>query len=324
MLTPRENYLRCIRGEVPEYVPRYSEAIGLKRPSILYGGRLNGAGIDIYGVDWVTEGSAFDAPIPKSSDFILTDITKWRDVIKFPDFSGVDWERMAKKDRENIDPALVYGGGCAAQGFFQSVMAFMGFTEGLMAIIEEPEEVRALIEYLCDSYLSLADKFLRYYKPDFIHFADDIAAERSPFISLDSFREIFAPVWRRYISYFKERGYLAQMHNCGHFELFLEDTVDMGFNIWDPAQVSNDLTGIKQRYGNSLIICGGFNSNAFLPYIDVTEEDCRAAVRRTLDELAPGGGYIFAGGAGLTADPASKQRTEWIMDEYEKLKRSYY
>jgi len=326
MLSAKENYLRALSGGVPEYVPKVSEALGIQRPSILYGGRLNGAGIDIFGVEWVTEGSAIDMPIPKCSDFILKDIRKWRDVIKFPDFSHVDWESMSKKDKAKVNPELPYGAGCAAQGFFQSVMAFMGFSEGLMAIIEEPDEIKALINYLCDSYLSLADNLIKYYKPDYIHFADDIATELNPFISLGSFREIFAPVWRRYISYFKERGFIAAHHNCGRFEDFLDDVVDMGFNAWDPAQTSNDLVGIKKKYGNKLVICGGFNMREFLPHFYVSEEECRAAVKKALDELAPGGGYVFGGGLGpgITPDPISLQRAAWIMDEYEKLKYTYY
>ena len=121
------------------------DAVMLARPSILHGSRLNGGspGIDMFGVEWVKEGSAIDAPIPKSRDFILDDIRRWRDVIKFPDFSGVDWEDMAKKDKKSINPDLPYGAGCVALGFFQGVMSFMGFTEGLIAVFEEPEEVKS-------------------------------------------------------------------------------------------------------------------------------------------------------------------------------------
>ena len=324
MLSAKENYMLALSGQTPEYVPRFSEAQGLQRPAILYGGRKVGPGKDIFGVEWTKEGSSIDAVIPRNDYFILDDVFKWRDVIKFPDFTGVDWESMAKKDKENINPDLPYGAGCTAQGFFQSVMAFMGFTEGLIAIHEEPEEVKALVNYLCDNYLKLADNLIKYYKPDFIHFADDIATERNPFISVDAFRDIFAPVWRRYISYFKERGYLAIHHNCGHFEAFLDDVVDMGFNAWDPAQTSNDLRGIKKKYGNKLMICGGFDGRAFLPHLDVTEEECRSAVKETLDELAPGGGYCFGGALGPSQDPVTLKRSEWIMDEYEKLKYSYY
>jgi hypothetical protein len=322
MLSEKENFMRALSGEVAEYVPRYNIFWGV-RPSLLNGSRVNGVGKDIFGVEWTNEGSAFEASLPRNDYFILDDIRRWRDVIKFPDFSHVDWDAMSKADLKDRDPELPRGGGIAGGGFFQSVMAFLGFTEGLIACYEEPEEVKALVNYLCDSYLSLADKYLQYYKPDYISFGDDIAHERNPFVSLEIFHDVFAPVWRRYIKYFKDRGYLAVHHNCGHFEAFLDDVVDMGFNAWDPAQRSNDLVAIKKKFGNKLLICGGFEGRGFLPHIDVTEEEVRGAVKKLLDEMAPGGGYAFFGGV-LDSNPVAKQRSEWIDDEFVKIRNTYY
>ena len=323
MLSVKENFMRALRGEVPEYVPRYSIFWGL-RASFLNGNRVNGVGKDIFGVEWTSEGSAVDAALPKPNDFILDDIRKWRDVIKFPDYSGLDWAAASKKDLENANPELPRGGGTSSIGFFQALMAFMGFTNGLIACHEEPEEVKAMLNYLCDCYLSLADKYLQYYQPEYIMFGDDIAHERAPFVSLEMFRDIFAPVWRRYIQYFKERGYLAVHHNCGHFELFLDDVVDMGFNAWDPAQSSNDLVAIKKKFGNKLLIAGGFESRYFLPHIDISEEMVRAGVKNILDTLAPGGGYAFIGGGAMDSNPITEQRWIWVNDEFEKLKGTYY
>ena len=322
MLTAKENFMRTLNGDVPEYVSRYDLSWGT-RPSILSGERVRGVGKDIYGVEYTNEGSAFEGALPKPGDFILDDVRKWRDVIKFPDFSGVDWEAMAQKDLANRNPDMPRGGGTAAGGFFQSLMAFMGFNEGLTACFTETEEVKALVNYLCDNYLSMAENFLKYYQPDYVSFGDDIAHERNPFVSLPMFRDTFAPVWSRYIGFFKERGYLAMHHNCGHFEELLDDLVDMGFNGWDPAQNSNDLVGIKQKFGNRLVICGGFDYSPFLHFMDATEEECREAVRSLLNDLAPGGGYAFIGGV-LASDPISIQRTEWIQDEFEKIKFDYY
>ena len=321
MLSERENFLRALSGEVPEYVPRYNIFWGV-RSSIFVGDRVNGVGKDIFGVEWTNEGSAFEAALPRNDVFLLDDIRRWRDVIKFPDFSYVNWEEVAKKDLKDSNPEFPRGGGVGG-GFFQSLMAFMGFTEGLIACFEEPDEVKELLNYLCDSYLGLADNFLKYYQPEFISFGDDIATERNPFVSLEMFRDIFAPVWRRYIKFFKDRGYYAVHHNCGHFEAFLDDVVDMGFNAWDPAQRSNDLVAIKEKFGNKLMICGGFEGRPFLPHIDVTEEEVRGAVKQLLDDLAPGGGYAFFGGV-MEDNPIAKQRTEWIEDEFVKLRGRYY
>ena len=324
MLSEKENFLLALSGEVPEYVPIYNIFWSV-RPSINSGERVNGVGKDIFGVEWAKEGSAVDASMPKMDKFIMEDIRDWRDIIKVPDWSGVDWEAMAKKDLANRDPELPRGGGTAAQGFFQTVMSTMGFTNGLIACYEEPEEVRALLEYLCDFYLSYAEPYLKYYQPEYIAMGDDIAHERGPFVSLECFHEIFAPVWRRYISYFKDRGYLAVHHNCGRFEPFVEDIVDMGFNAWEPAQTANDLVGIKAKYGRRLMIGGGFDSRPFLPHLEISEEEVRAKVKETLDALAPGGGYSFPP-MGNTLDPTDvyAQRTAWARDEFQKLRYTYY
>ena len=323
MLSMKDNFLTAIKGNVPDFVPRYSIFWGM-RPSIVSEKRNpDGTGFDMFGVEWVVEGSAVQAAIPKPGDFMLKDIRNWRDVVKFPDYSEVDWELMAQRDLADRDPELPRGGGTAGIGFFQALMAFMGFNEGLIACFEEPDEVKALNEYLLDGWSAMGKNFIQYYKPEYGTLADDIAHETNPFISLPMFQDLFSPYWRRYIKIFKDVDLPAVHHNCGHFEEFLDDVVDMGFNAWDPAQVSNDLVGIKAKFGNRLMICGGLDTRPFLNFRDATEEQIRGAVKKLLDELAPGGGYAFLGGA-MGTDPVAAQRSEWILDEYEKLKATYY
>jgi len=322
MLSEKENFFRALRGEEPEYVPRYN-LFWMVRPSIFQGERVGGVGKDIFGVEWTKEGSAFDAALPRNDVFILDDIRHWRDVIKLPDFSHVNWEEMARKDLDSRDPDNPKGGELPG-GFFQSVMSFMGFTEGLIACYEEPDEVKELVNFLCDFYLSMADDFMKYYQPEYIWFPDDIATERSPFLSVEMFHDIFEPVWRRSMKFFKDRGMLAIHHNCGRFEDYLDDVVDMGFNGWDPAQTSNDLVAIKKKFGNKLMILGGFETRRFLPHLTVTEEEVRGAIKELLDALAPGGGYGYAGGVPPEGDPVTIERATWMNDEFEKLRWSYY
>ena len=324
MLNERENFLRALRGEIPEYVPRYS-ILWTVTPSVFWGDLTPaGGGKDIYGVEWTSHGSAIMAPLPTPGKFLLDDIRKWRDVIRFPDFTGVDWASMAKKDIENHDPNLPRGGQIVLTSFFQALMSFMGFTEGLIACAEEPEEVKALLNCLCDYILGYGEKMLHHYNPDFIMFADDIAAEQSPFVSPATFHDIFAHVWRRYIKFFKDRGCLAVHHNCGKFEAFVDDIVDMGFNGWDPAQVTcNDLASIKSKYGKDFMIITGFDPYTLLPMNKPTEELCRATVKKAMDTFAPGGGFAFHGDI-VNAHPFAPEVIEWVCDAYEQLKGAYY
>jgi uroporphyrinogen-III decarboxylase len=323
-LNKAENFMRLINGDVPEYIPVYSLGWGV-RPPIARGTRNpDGTGYDMFGVPQVMGSGIVPAPMPKTSDFILTDITKWRDVVKVPDLSDVNWEIMAKEASDRRNPELPWGGGTGI-GVFQTLVALMGFTEGLIACNEEPEEVKAMLSYITDFMVENAKKFLHYYRPEFGTYGDDIAHERNPFISLEMFRDIFAPCWRRYYAVFAEAGIHCTMHNCGHFEELLDDTVNMGVWLWEPAQSSNDLYAAKDRYGNRLAICEGFEVRFFGE--NTTEEEVRALYRQRLERLAAGGGYAIFEPApeGVPSfTPRENEISAWGWDEFEKLRYSFY
>lgn len=109
MLTEKQNYLKVLRGEQPDWVPMYSfgQMPGGKpvpsimvEPPIISEFRMNNGGKDVWGVNYVPTYETGQALIPKPNNFILKDIRQWRDVIKAPDISHVDWEGMVKKHME--------------------------------------------------------------------------------------------------------------------------------------------------------------------------------------------------------------------------------
>jgi len=327
-LSEKENYLRTINGEIPEYVSYYRMVewmcgASALRPQI----REDGSYTSHFGVEYVSEVTANNAALPKPGAFILDDIRKWRDVIKRPAIlDNLDWAAMAKKDLDARDPDLPkVGGGGITFGYFQALVSYMGFTEGLIACVEEPEEVKDLMNFLLEINLEVGKNYLHHYKPDVYSGADDIAHERAPFVSEETFLDIFEPVWRKNAAPFKEAGLPAQHHNCGKFETFVPHIVNMGFNSWDPAQFSNDLVAIKAKYGPKLTICTGIQSLGFCSYPETTEEEIRAEVRRVMDLYAPGGGFCFMGNIlGPVGDEETARRNSWIADEYQKNKFNYY
>ena len=102
MLSPKENMLRMYRGEMPEYIPmlgfkefKCSGLIDVKKP---------GCKVDEFGVEYTGKQEVFGgAPIPFPGHYVLDDVTKWRDKIKAPDLSDLDWEALARKDLADID-----------------------------------------------------------------------------------------------------------------------------------------------------------------------------------------------------------------------------
>jgi len=327
-LTDKENYLRVLNGEVPEFVPRMMSMMCGVSPSPLR--RESDPNIlefsDMFGIPYIREPAS--GPIPKPDEFLLEDILKWRDVVKRPKIlDEIDWEMASKKDLDGRDPELLKsGGGSVGNGYFMILTYFMGFNNALVAIMEEPDEVKALLNFILSLNLELGKNFIHYYKPDMYSMGDDIAHERAPFVSEETFLDIFEPMWRQNVSLYKEAGLPAEHHNCGAFQAFVPYIVDMGFNAWNPAQPTfNDLPGIKERFGRKLAICGGFEGNGKPSWPETTEEEIREEVRNVMDTLAPGGGFAFGGNImGLRDDPMVIERNGWIRDEYEKHKFKYY
>ncbi|MCL2151148.1 MAG: veratrol--corrinoid protein metyltransferase, partial [Coriobacteriia bacterium] len=99
------------------------------------------------------------------------------------------------------------------------------------------------------------------------------------------------------------------------------------------AQTCNDLAGIKAKYGNSLVIMGGWDATPHMmtPFASatnpggVTEEEIRQSVRDAFDQLAPGGGYVWAAGfLSYTGDEEGMRKNEILQDEARTYSANFY
>lgn len=305
VLTEKENFMRLFKGEIPEWIPRYTlgnvrgledfaPAVGGVGPSLINQHRKAGGGKDIWGVEYITSHEAAGGLLPKTWDFLLEDVTKWRDVIKAPSLDDVDWEMMCKKDLEEsgVDRSKTALSMIAGTGYFQQLMAFMGFTEGLCALFDEPEECKALFDYLSDFYCSVIEHTIDYYKPDLFNIVDDTAAWGNPFVSLEMFREFFLPLYDREAKFARDRGIPILYHNCGKCEAFIDDMVGIGIDSWNPAQLCNDLDAVQAKYGNKLVLCGCWDP---MKIVDpkLTDEDIYEYLLKIANDRAKNGGFAF-------------------------------
>jgi hypothetical protein len=360
MLTEKQNYLMVLAGEQPEWVPICGPNFGAKTPEPSHffeppllnphrayppGMDLRGRNIkDIWGVSYVVSESTDFALTPDTSNFILPldKLPHWRDIIKAPNLSDVNWEKLitqqisdSKIDRKQT--AVAYA---LHFGYFQHLMSFMGFEDGLIAFYEYPDEVHELLHYLSDFYMKITDLVIDYYQPDLLTFMDDTASESAPFISAEMYREFILPHHEKFAKRGRERGLPMTMHNCGKCESFLDMLVGIGINSWDPAQTVNDLDAIKARYGNHLVLCGGWDERErlLLPLEPeggisknasnqdfLSEAELRQSVRNTIDRLAPGGGYCWTAMVLERAGDTSNHRKNLIISNEAQISgRSFY
>lgn len=334
-ITEKDNFMMFIRGEEPLWLPRYGMAPDKYAthppatipvpPAFLNAGRTPEGGFDMWGVEHIATAETGGASLPVPNKFMITDIRKWRDIVKAPDMSDIDWEAMAKKDLASVNRETTAVNGTFHVGYFQQLMAFMGFSEGLCAMYEEPDEVMALFQYMADFFVEVVKKYIEYYKPDTVELLDDTATAKSPFISLEMYRELIKPFHYQQNKPAIDAGIPIVHHNCGRCEDFIDDWLEIGIIAWNPAQVMNDLDGIKKKYGNKLGLIGCWDSSGPAGWDHASEELVKSEVRKVIDRFAPGGGFCFWGSAyGPIGDTSTENRKRWLTEEYEAYGRTFY
>jgi uroporphyrinogen-III decarboxylase len=319
-MTEKENYLKVLKGETPDWIPLYWDACQWMIPSVIEM-PMPGKERNVYGIPYVIHENG---PIPRPNDFIMKDIADWRTAVNIPTLEGYDWESAAQKDCAALDKnkavALLLG-----DGPFLVLVNAMGFEAGLMAMAEEPEEVMAFFEALTVFQTKVLENVLKYYHPiDVVIIGDDVATARDLFISPRTYREMILPFHKRQAAIAKKYHMPLEMHCCGKCESIIDDWVDMGVSIWQPAQPLNDLAAIQKKYGKRLVLNGGWGNTGPAGIPGADEATVRQSIRDTIDKLAPSGAFVFWDGGGVGTENDMVQKIAWAQDEMRKYGAHYY
>lgn len=126
---------------------------------------------------------------------------------------------------------------------------------------------------------------------------DDLGTQTSTLLEPDYLRTTvikrFALLW----SHIKKRLPHVKifMHTCGSVRVLLPDLIEAGLDIYNPVQFTAagmELAGLKKDFGKDLVFWGGGVNTQFTlkggSPLQVKDE-----VKRTLDIMAPGGGFVF-------------------------------
>ena len=319
MMTPKENYLRMVSGEIPEFVPSWVEpymGMPLQEELLTPQAAPDGPIVTSLGVTYVGSPEMNNGAMPAPNVVLIDDITKWRDKLKIRDVTGRDWEGYYKKQLESVDREQFLVG-CGGGDYFLSIVSLLSFEGALIALYEEPDEVKALLEHISEFYIMVLKQQLHHIKPDTYVLMDDDAAYRAPFFSLEMHREFFRPFQQLHADLVLDAGCHLIRHDCGKCEDQIDDWLEMGIREWNPAQTSNDLVGIKKKYGNKLILSGCWDG---LPWAGklADEKKMRDALAEYVDTFAPGGGFTFVPFGGPPSDDPI------VTENREMAKKFYY
>ena len=215
-----------------------------------------------------------------------------------PSHLDMSYEALADKARalrETTDYLLVgfFGG-----HIFQAGQSLRGWETFLMDLLVNRGFAEALMDHLAEVNMRRFERFAgtvgRYV--DVVQFEDDLGMQDRPILRPELYRQVVKPYHEKLFRFAKSRcdAYLL-LHTDGAVAPFIPDFIEMGVDALNPVQVSAagmDTKALKKEFGRDIVFWGGgCDSQTVLPF--GTPQEVADEVKRRIDDLAPGGGFVF-------------------------------
>jgi uroporphyrinogen decarboxylase len=179
-----------------------------------------------------------------------------------------------------------------AQGIF-------GWDEIFVRCISDSDLVHYFLEGLTELHLDTLKRTLDAagHVIDVIQFGDDLGMQGAPLLNPDMYREIFLPYHKRLFTFVRENypHIYVMLHCDGSVYDLIPDMIDAGMQVFNPLQTDcagMDPARIKREFGDKISFWGGAcDTHATLAFGTTTQ--VREDVRRRMQILAPGGGFVF-------------------------------
>lgn len=208
------------------------------------------------------------------------------------------WNQLRQKAlylRQNTDKALMIVCGC---NLFEWGTFLRRMDNFLMDIYTEPEEVEKLLDALMEQHLKTLENVCKSVGDivDVIRFGDDLGMDSGPFMSPDIYRKIFKPRHAQLCNYVKKNSNMHTfLHTCGSIYRLIPDLIEAGYDILNPVQTScfeMEAENLKREFGKDVTFWGGGSDTRYI-LNNGTPAQVKDDVKRRLEILSPGGGFIF-------------------------------
>lgn len=326
MMTPRENMLRALRRQDPEYVPwgmdlcdslkkKLFEERGAEdfysyyelpyRYVWLQPTRLNGqydgcyapgslpenAWIDEWGVGHVPAGLAHFSSMRHPMENFTTAKEVWD--FPAPDFlADYRWEGVAEQVRKIKEAG--YLAAYTAIQVFEPAWYLRGLENMLVDLYEENEIGKACLERVCRIQEQVSAKIAEM-GVDLIVFGDDVGTQKSMMMSKDIWHDQIRFTMERCIAAAKRVNpdVLAYYHSDGNILDIIPELIEVGVDVLNPIQPEcMDPVEVKEMYGDRLSFWGTIGTQTTMPF--GSAQEVAETTRRMIETVGKGGGLVIA------------------------------
>ena len=233
----------------------------------------------------------------QQDEFPLTEAESLEEVAAYswPDPDWFDY-RDLDKQLERWSEFAIVASGCSV---FQHPTFVRGMDKLFIDMIKNPQIADYLFTRFADFYY---EYFARQFQVagdliDILRIADDLGGQNNLLISPQMIKRFFLPRLRRFAQLSKTYGIKLLLHTDGNIYPIIPQLIESGVEILDPLQpeaTDMDPLRIKKEFGDQLTLMGAISVQHVLS--TGSAKDVKEEVKRRIDQLAPGGGYILSPG----------------------------
>ena len=315
-MTHRENMLRTIRFEHPDYIP-----VGFHINNSVF------RSYDPHALEELLESHPILGGkhrmrwdlVPKSKDevnkeFFHTDAfgVEWKgtidgirgvvqkhplaDLTKVPEYSFPAHPKFnLEADRERIAKAKADGhftsAGLEHGHTFLRLTDLCGYENTLLAMADDDDNMKLLIEKLEEYNYAFVEHWSKV-GYDMISYPEDLGMQVGPMISPQMLREYIKPSYQRLMKPARDAGAVIEMHSDGDIRTLADDLTDAGVDILNLQDLVNGIDWIRDRYAGKKCVHLDIDRQNITVF--GTPADVEALIREEVTKLSsPAGGLMF-------------------------------
>lgn len=208
------------------------------------------------------------------------------------------WQRLRQEAinlRQSTDKAIMIVCGC---NLFEWGTFLRRIDNFLMDIYSDEENVEAMLEALLEIHLKTLENVCNAVGDvvDILRFGDDLGLDTGGFMAPEYYRRLFKPRHKQLCDYVHKNSQMKTfLHSCGSIYEIMPDLIEAGYDILNPMQTqcrNMEPERLKREFGRDVTFWGG-GSDTRHTLNRGTPAEVKEDVKRRLEILTPGGGYVF-------------------------------